>query len=995
MSWQDLISEVQVSRTELGGHDAFLLVDPEAFYIVESGHVDLFAVVVKQEGNEGNEGNDVQTRKPFVNRIPVGKAFFGGQVLRRTRGSDGGVFILQAVPSQNAVLLQGQFQHLASPDKLSLDFVTLIDDWVASTSEFVVRHEPPPPRKALLLEADPDVRYEAHSVVSAHHLEVLWVSANRPVQFMGRPEFTVAEGVMLPLSEYLWFTLSEETLVSAVHTPGAVITDKLTAALDQHNLQILRCAERVWTEVNRKEKILLSEHRLHKSRLKDAMVRDLSGILGDVRSNGQAAPGHHRSPLQEAVAIVAESVGAPLMDSPVALDGDNLLDAVTPMAAPSGIRTRRIRLSPGWEHRDGPSFVGLISDDSDEPPRPVALVNRSGNSYEMIDPVLGEAAAVNQQRAAALDGEGVMLYPPLAPGVDSGLAAILQVLRTRGRDILSVALVATAAALIALLTPILTGKLLAEIIPRVDIPMWTAALTALTLGAFSTAAISVVGALSMLRIEARIDETLQAAVWNRLLSLPLPFFRRYLAGDLADRANGVSAIRQLLTGATGNSLVSGVFSLFSFALLFYYSWELALWAGVAVVVLAAGSWLFATRQIRHQRAVFMAQGAIDGLIFQMIIGLAKIRQANAELDALRCWAEKYIEQRREHLSARKWAAGQFTFNALFAPLTQLALLALIWYSLIAAQTAALEGETVSTFTLADFLSFNAAFGQFMTGMTGLTATWATVVAVLPLFERVQPIIEAQPESVGGTALPDISGRIECEHVTFRYPSASRDTLQDISFHIRPGEYVAFIGPSGAGKSTLYRLLLGFERPTAGAVLLDGHDLLTLDLGAMRRHMGVVLQNGQLVPDSIMRIIAGETPMTQREVWEAARAVGLDEDIEALPMGLNTVLSEGGVGLSGGQKQRLLVARALARKPRVLLLDEATSMLDNRTQDTIRTTLRGLSVTRILIAHRLSTVVDVDRIYVMQEGRIVETGRYQALMEREDGVLAGMARRQII
>ena len=283
----------------------------------------------------------------------------------------------------------------------------------------------------------------------------------------------------------------------------------------------------------------------------------------------------------------------------------------------------------------------------------------------------------------------------------------------------------------------------------------------------------------------------------------------------------------------------------------------------------------------------------------------------------------------------------------------------------------------------------------MGGVIGLTATWTTVVAVLPLFERVQPIIEAQPESVrGGTVLADVSGRIECEHVSFRYPSAARDTLVDLSFHIRPGEYVAFLGSSGAGKSTLYRLLLGFERPTAGSVLLDGHDLLSLDLGAMRRHLGVVLQNGQVVPDSIMRIIAGEAPLTRKEIWEAVRAVGLEEDIEALPMGLNTVLSEGGVGLSGGQKQRLLVARALARKPRVLLFDEATSMLDNRTQDVIRTTLRGLAVTRVLIAHRLSTVVDADRIYVMQDGRIVETGPYRTLME-QGGVLAEMARRQLV
>ena len=155
----------------------------------------------------------------------------------------------------------------------------------------------------------------------------------------------------------------------------------------------------------------------------------------------------------------------------------------------------------------------------------------------------------------------------------------------------------------------------------------------------------------------------------------------------------------------------------------------------------------------------------------------------------------------------------------------------------------------------------------MGGMVGLTATWATALAVLPLFERVLPIIEAQPESVsGGTVLRSLSGRIEFEHVTFRYPSAESDTLQNVSFHIRPGEYVAFVGPSGAGKSTVYRLLLGFERPTAGSVLLDGHDLLSLNLDAMRRQFGVVLQNGQLTPASIFMNIVGEASLTEKEAW---------------------------------------------------------------------------------------------------------------------------------
>ena len=984
MAWQDLTRRIHMSRAEVGAHDAFLLDRREEFYVVESGYVDLFAAVVDDERR-------TLTRAPFIARIPAGGAFFGSLIAPNKGGT---FFIYQAVPTRGAILLRGEREHLASRDVFDMDAVSLIDDWVVAASEFVARYERRP-REMLLVDADPDVSYKAHSVVSAHHHEVLWISADQPGLLVGSPRFPVAGESLFPLAEHIWLTLPGETRVSAVHTPGAIVTGGLWTALDRYNVQILRCAAHYWVQTRKQNLARLSENRRQGARSREAMLRELAGLLADAPPGNETAHGH-RSPLQAAAAVLADSAGVRLVDSPAVDDDVDPLEAVDALVAPSGIRTRRIRLSPGWERRDGPSFLGIVSHAQGQ--RPVAIVNRGRGAYRMIDPVSGESAPVNRRRAESLDAQGVMFYAPLARGVDSGLAALLQALRGRGRDIAGVALMGVLGALVALLTPIVTGELLAEIIPRVDVPMWTAALAALALGAFTTAAVSVVAAFSMLRIEARIDETLQAAVWSKLLSLPPPFFRRYLAGDLADRANGVSVIRQILTGATGASLVSGVFSIFSYALLFYYSWELALWTGLAVLILVAGSWWFTTRQIRHQRAVFKAQGAIDGLVFQMITGLAKLRQAHAERGALSRWAKLYTEQKRAHLSARKWAAGQHTFNALFGPLSQLALLALIWYSLLeggATMAEDGEGETAAPFALADFLSFHAAFGQFMGGMVGLTATWATAVAVLPLFERVLPIIEAQPESVGGaTVLRSLSGRIEFENVTFRYPSADRDTLKDVSFHIRPGEYVAFVGPSGAGKSTLYRLLLGFERPMAGSVLLDGHDLLSLNLEAMRRQLGVVLQNGQLAPASIFLHIVGDAPLTEREAWDAARAAGLDKDIEAMPMGMYTEIPEGGVTLSGGQIQRLMIARTLARKPRVLLFDEATSMLDNRTQDTIRTSLRGLAATRVLIAHRLSTVVDVDRLYVMQDGRIVETGRYEELMA-QGGVLAEMASRQII
>jgi len=981
MIWQNIAQRVRMSRTETGADGAYALTEETGFHIVEKGYVDIFATIIDARGQS-------LMRMPFITRVPEGAAYFDAPVRAIEHEGEPISFGFLAVPSRDAVLLRGERELLASPDMLDLDAVTLIDDWVTAVSDFAAQCHGTMPRDALLLEADPHVPYEEQAAVSAHHLEILWTSADRPTLFLGHPELPVNADTILPLSERTWLTLPDAAQISAVHTPGAVMTGSLWPSLDRYNTQILLCAEIYWKQTLSRTQGRKVEERRRSDRDRYAIVGDLTELLGSGSSGGRErdATGGGENPLHAAVAAIAEKSGAELAKMPAAPYVKDLMEAADAAVSPSGIRTRRVQLPPGWEQRDGPSFLGTMPDEDGR--RPVAVVNSGRGAYRLIDPAAGTAAPVSRRSAEALGKEGVVFYAPLARGVKSGLAALLQVLRGRGRDLWGLAIMGALSALVALMTPIAMGELLAEIIPRVDIPMWAAALVALTVGAFSTVAFSVVGAFCILRIEARIDETLQAAVWNRLISLPLPFFRRYLVGDLADRANGVSLIRQTLTGATGSSILSGVFSVFSFALLFYYSWELALWAGAAVLVMVVATWYFAIHQVRHHRAAFMAQGAIDGLVFQMITGLAKLRQAHAEIRALRRWSKLYSEQKREMLSARMWAAGQHAFNGLFGPVSQILLLAMIWYSLI-------EGESPTPFALADFLSFHAAYGQFVGGVTGLTGAWVTVIAVLPLFERVQPIIEAEPENFGeGVVLPGVSGRIECENVSFRYPSSARDTVHDVSFHIRPGEYVAFVGPSGSGKSTLYRLLLGFEQPSAGTVLLDGHDLETLDLSSMRKHLGVVLQNGQLTPDTIYKNIASDSTITLEEAWEAARAAGMEEDLEALPMGMKTVLAEGGAGLSGGQKQRLLVARALARKPRVLLFDEATSMLDNRTQAKIRATLKGLTATRVVVAHRLSTVVDADRIYVMQQGKIVESGRYQELMDR-DGVLAELARRQVI
>ena len=969
-----VIERVKRRSFAAGANQPILLSDPGRAFYIEKGHLDLFAVEV-EDGVPTN-------RNPFVGRFPAGAFAFGAPVLERT--DEHCSVSLQAIPGRRTVLVECDRAGLADTENFDLDVTIWLDDWIFRLSEFLVRGRRPVSRDVRLLEADPDVPCPAEAVVSAHHLDVLWVSGDRPMRFTGRADLSLEAGALLPLSERNWFELDADTAVSAIHTPTAVVTGRLWPAFDRFSRMVLR-----YSRIHSQEQ-LEAAHDQHgradrtRRAAAAAMSRDLGAVLRPT-GPGEGAARTGRTPLQAAIGLVADSMGVAL-DVPAAMtDHDDVMIAVAAVARRSGMRSRRIALTPGWWRRGGPSFVGVETTAESE--RPVAVLSDRSGTCRAVDPASGEAVEVDGELAARLGRWGAVLYAPIPDRVRSGPALLRDAARGCGRDLLTVAAMGVAGASIALLTPELTGRLLAQVIPRVDTPMWIAMLGALFVGALGSAAFEVVRALAMLRVEGRLDERLQAAIWIRLLALPVPFFRNYTAGDLADRANGISLIRHLLTGATAAAVVGGVFSVFSLVLLFYYSWRLALVASLLVALLVGATWFLARAQMRHHRAAFRIQGAIDGLVFQMILGVSKLRIAHAEHFALARWAERYAEQKRETLAGRRWAAGQHTINAMFPPLASLGLFAFIWYQL-------LEGGMQPAFDLQDWLSFNAAFGQFAASLTGLTAAWTTVIATIPLFERAQPILDARPEAVAGGHLHQAAGDIEFSNVVFRYLPDLPNAVDGVSFHIRQGDYVAFVGPSGSGKSTVYRLMLGFEQPDAGAVFLDGHDLANLDLPAVRSQMGVVLQTGQVLADSIFKNIASTSPLTTDEAWAAARSAGLEDDIKAMPMGMHTVLPEGGGGLSGGQKQRLLIARALAHRPRILLFDEATSALDNRTQAQVQASLKKLSVTRVMIAHRLSTVQDVDRIFVMEKGRIVESGSHDDLMAR-NGAFAALARRQIV
>jgi ATP-binding cassette subfamily C protein len=503
----------------------------------------------------------------------------------------------------------------------------------------------------------------------------------------------------------------------------------------------------------------------------------------------------------------------------------------------------------------------------------------------------------------------------------------------------------------------------------------------LAASAVATALFQVIRSLTLLRIEGRMDSAIQAAVWDRLLSLPADFFRDYSPGDLAERALSITRIKQTLSSAVALSVLAGLFSWLNLALMFYYDATLAIITLGLVIAASVVTLVVGLRLLHLKREVAHRQGHISGLVAQLLAGIAKLRIASAESRAFFLWANEFSEQKKYAFQARTTDNTLMTFITVF-PIAA----TMVMYTVVSGQTSLSTGR---------FLAFNAAFAIFLSAGLQMVMALVASISVVPLFERLRPILRALPEVDEQKTHPgDLGGSIEVSHVSFRYTREGPLALDDVSFKVRAGEFVALVGPSVSVKSTLLRHMLGFEAPDSGAIYYDGQALAEVDLRAVRRQIGVVLQHSKVTTGTILDNILGSSHLSAEEAWEAARRAGIAGDIEQMPMGMHTYISEGGSTLSGGQRQRLLIARALVTRARIVFFDEATSALDDQSQATVTESLRQLDATRIVIAHRLSTVENADRILVMQRGRLVESGTYQELMDQK-GVFADLAQRQLM
>jgi NHLM bacteriocin system ABC transporter ATP-binding protein len=654
------------------------------------------------------------------------------------------------------------------------------------------------------------------------------------------------------------------------------------------------------------------------------------------------------------------------------------------IAQSSKVRVRKIILRGSWWKEENGHLIAFYK----EGKRPVALIQNTPNSYLLKDTSTGEELNIDYKIAEKLEPICYMLFYGFNDDMSSVKKIAKFTIQGIKKDAKYLILAAFLGSLIGLLVPVLSGIMFDDVIPTADKSLHFEVFAIMLMIGLVSAGLQLVQGVLQLRVESKSSINLQAGVMDHLLRLPVTFYKKFSAGDLTNRALSINGIRQILSSTVLTAVLSGTFSFINLGLLFYYESSLA-WIGVGLALLAV---LFMTiigfMKLKYDRQISDIQGDLQGFLFEFLSGITKIRITGGERRIFTLWGAKFSKLKQLGFNSGSYQNYVEVFNSSYPLFTSIFFFAFIYYTV--SNTTAV-GAMIS---VGAFMAFISAFNQFLRDCLKMSMALITSLNIITLYERVQPILEEVPESSEQSTDPgELLGDIEINSLSFRYHEDQPLILDNLSFKINQGEMVAFVGTSGSGKSTIMRLLLGFEEPEAGSIYYDGDAYDSMNKDLVRRQIGVVLQNGALMSGSIYKNIVGNSELTLEDAWEAARMAGMEEDIKQMPMEMHTMISEGAGTFSGGQRQRLMIARAIVHKPRLLFMDEATSALDNKTQNIVSESLDKLQATRIVIAHRLSTVKNADRIYVLDKGAIVEFGSFEELMEKE-GVFANLAKRQI-
>jgi ABC-type bacteriocin/lantibiotic exporter with double-glycine peptidase domain len=525
----------------------------------------------------------------------------------------------------------------------------------------------------------------------------------------------------------------------------------------------------------------------------------------------------------------------------------------------------------------------------------------------------------------------------------------------------------------ALALPLVTAVIVDRVVPRGDRNL----LLVIAVGLGGLLVFQMITTLVrshlLLQLRTNLDTRLTLGFVDYLSRLPYDFFQRRSAGDLMMRVNNNATVRELLTSNTLSALLDGTLVIGYAALILALAPAMgAMVIGLGVVQIAV--FYLARRGYRELMARSLeAQARSQSYLVEMLHGMETLKAAAAESRAVERWSNLYVDELnvaldRGRLSARVDAMGSL--------LTTGSPLAILLIGALQVMSGAI--------TLGEMLAINSLAIGLLLPLSTMINSALQLQLLGGYMDRIDDVLRTAPEQTGKDVAraPRLTGRVTLQDVSFRYGDNLPFVVRGVSIDIRAGMTVAIVGRSGCGKSTLARMIAGLYRPTEGKITFDGHDLKHLELKSLRRQIGVVFQSPSLFAGSIRAAIGLSDPTaTLDKIVDAARLAAVETDIRAMPMGFDTILADGGASLSGGQRQRVALARALVHKPALLILDEATSALDSETERRVIRNLEDLRCTRIVLAHRLSTIVNADLILVMDGGEVVETGTHHELLSR--------------
>ncbi|MCI5593790.1 MAG: NHLP bacteriocin export ABC transporter permease/ATPase subunit [Clostridiales bacterium] len=655
---------------------------------------------------------------------------------------------------------------------------------------------------------------------------------------------------------------------------------------------------------------------------------------------------------------------------------EDLNEQLEYLLRPHGIMRRTVILDKGWYKDAIGAMLAVRKSDG----LPVALIPAGMAGYTYYDAGSGRYIKINRKNQDLFEEEAIAFYnsfPLRKLGIADLMRYIVHTLSVS--DFVMVGIATLAVTLIGLLTPKLTNLMFSDVLDSGSVRVLISLAVFMVCISASSIIAGGIKTLLLARVSTKTDLAVQAASMMRVLSLPAGFFKDYSAGELSSRAQHINSLCSMLVSTVLSTGLTSVFSLVYISQIFKYAPMLVVPAltVIAATVICSIVTMFVHMKNSKKRMEFAAKES--GLSYSLISGVQKIKISGSEKRAFAKWAKLYAQE------------AKLTYNPpLFLKINSALNLAIsLAGTIIMYYFAAAGGVSV-----ADYYAFTAAYGMVSGAFMSLASMTMTVAGIRPVLDMAKPVLEAEPEIAEGKRVVErVSGGIELNNVSFRYNDSMPNVIDNMSIRIRPGQYVAIVGSTGCGKSTLMRLMLGFEKAQKGAIYYDGRDISKLDLKSLRRRIGVVMQDSKLFSGDIYSNITISAPwLTLDDAWEAAELSGIADDIRRMPMGMHTVISEGSGGVSGGQRQRLMIARAIAPKPKILMFDEATSALDNITQKKVSESLDNLKCTRIVIAHRLSTIRSCDRIIYLENGRIAEDGTYEELIAK-NGRFAELVERQ--